>query len=140
MSARDRFNQTREAVIEHHRICLEIMACGEDWKPEEVRVPKGDPTCTKALHLLDWSDKLATLEARKDELEEFIGLTLAIIEGVRVGLGEEYADVLDARYIDCMTWRDMGVNKSTGKHRVSVACDWVDSLGVAKILAGDYEI
>ena len=99
MSARDRFNRTRDAVIEHHRICLEIMACGDDWKPEEVRVPKGDPTCTKALHLLDWSDKLATLEAR-----------------------------------------DMGMNKSTGKHRVSVACDWVDSLGVSKILAGDYEI
>ena len=142
MSARDRFVQTRSAVIELNNIKALIMSDGDDWKPPGVKVHAvSDPTALRAIRNVDeWGEQLAELRKREAELEHFIGTTLAIIEAVRSGLGSDYADILDARYIDCLTWAQMDVAKSTGKMKVAIAFDWIDSIGISKLLRGEVEV
>ena len=142
MSARDRFVQTRQYVIELNNIKALIMTDGDDWKPPGVKVHAvSDPTASRAIRNVDeWGEQLAELRKRESELEHFIGTTLAIIEAVRSGLGSDYADILDARYIDCLTWKQMDVAKSTGKMKVAIAFDWIDSIGISRLLREDYEV
>ena len=142
MTARDRFVQTRSAVIELNNIKALIMSDGDDWKPPGVKVHAvSDPTASRAIRNVDeWGEQLAELRKREAELEHFIGTTLAIIEAVRSGLGSDYADILDARYIDCLTWKQMDIPKSTGKLKVASAFDWVDSIGISRLLRGEVEI
>lgn len=142
MTARDRFVQTRQAVIELNNIKALIMSDGDDWKPPGVHVHGvSDPTASRAIRNVDeWGEQLAELRKREAELEHFIGTTLAIIEAVRDGLGADYADILDARYIDCLTWKQMDVAKSTGKMKVAIAFDWIDSIGISRLLREDYEV
>lgn len=142
MSARDRFVQTRKAVIELNNIKALIMSDGDDWKPPGVKVHAvSDPTASRAIRNVDeWGEQLVELRKREAELEHFIGTTLAIIEAVRSGLGSDYADLLDARYIDCLTWKQMDVAKSTGKMKVAIAFDWIDSIGISRLLREDYEV
>ena len=142
MTARDRFVQTRQAVIELNNIKALIMSDGDDWKPPGVKVHAvSDPTASRAIRNVDeWGEQLAELRKREAELEHFIGTTLAIIEAVRSGLGSDYADILDARYIDCLTWAQMDMPKSTGKMKVAIAFDWIDSIGISKLLRGEVEV
>lgn len=142
MSARERFVQTRSAVVELNNIKALIMTDGDDWKPPGVKVHAvSDPTASRAIRNVDeWGEQLAELRKREAELEHFIGTTLAIIEAVRSGLGSDYADILDARYIDCLTWAQMDMPKSTGKMKVAIAFDWIDSIGISRLLREDYEV
>lgn len=142
MTARERFVQTRQAVIELNNIKALIMSDGDDWKPPGVKVHAvSDPTASRAIRNVDeWGEQLAELRKREAELEYFIGMTLQIIEAVRIGLGAEYADLLDQRYIDCLTWKQMDVSKSTGKMKVAIAFDWIDSVGVSRLLKGEHEV
>ena len=142
MSARDRFVQTRSAVVELNNIKALIMSDGDDWKPPGVKVHAvSDPTASRAIRNVDeWGEQLAELRKREAELEYFIGVTLAIIEAVRSGLGSDYADILDKRYIDCLTWQQMDMPKSTGKLKVAIAFDWVDSIGISRLLRGEMEV
>lgn len=142
MTARDRFVQTRQYVIELNNIKALIMSDGDDWKPPGVKVQAvSDPTASRAIRNVDeWGEQLAELRKRESELEHFIGTTLAIIEAVRSGLGSDYADILDARYIDCLTWAQMDMAKSTGKMKVAIAFDWIDSIGISKLLRGEVEV
>ena len=146
MSARDRFVATRKAVIELDNIHALIMTEGDDWKPPGVKVRGiADPTASRAIRNVDeWQDQLAELRKREDELTSYIGTTLAVIEGVRKGFGEIYANLLDWRYIDCLTWKqihdDYGIIRTSGKYLVSIAFDWIDTIGVSRILKGDTEI
>lgn len=142
MTARDRFVQTRQYVIELNNIKALIMSDGDDWKPPGVKVHAvSDPTASRAIRNVDeWGEQLAELRKREAELEHFIGVTLAIIEAVRDGLGADYADILDARYIDCLTWKQMDVAKSTGKMKAAIAFDWIDSIGISRLLREDYEV
>ena len=142
MSARDRFVQTRQAVIELNNIKALIMSDGDDWKPPGVKVHAvSDPTASRAIRNVDeWGEQLAELRKREAELEHFIGTTLQIIEAVRSGLGSDYADILDKRYIDCLTWQQMDMPKSTGKMKVAIAFDWVDSIGISRLLRGEVEV
>ena len=142
MTARDRFVQTRQAVIELNNIKALIMSDGDDWKPPGVKVHAvSDPTASRAIRNVDeWGEQLAELRKRESELEYFIGTTLAIIEAVRDGLGADYADILDKRYIDCLTWAQMDMPKSTGKMKVAIAFDWIDSIGISKLLRGEVEV
>lgn len=144
---RDRFVQTREAVIELDYIKAKLSEQGDDWHPERIKgteVP--DPTGNKAAYNVDeLGPMLEELRKREGELERFIGTTLAIIEGVREGLGDLYAAILDQRYIDGLPWSQVmyegkQVKASTGKAKVSLAFDWIDSLGVTRVLGGDYEL
>lgn len=142
MTARDRFVQTRQAVIELNNIKALIMSDGDDWKPPGVHVHAvSDPTASRAIRNVDeWGEQLAELRKREAELEHFIGVSLAIIEAVRSGLGSDYADILDKRYIDCLTWKQMDVAKSTGKMKVAIAFDWIDSIGISRLLREEYEV
>ena len=146
MAARDRFEQTRKAVVELAAIQALILVNGDDWKPDGVKAATPDPTANKAIYNVDvLGEKLEEWRRREAELVKFIGATIRIIEGVRRGLGDAYASVLDQRYIDGLAWSDVRydgrkVPKSTGKLRVAVAFDWIDSIGVAGIFDGEYEI
>ena len=146
MSARDRFVQTRSAVVELNNIKALIMSDGDDWKPPNVR-GKGiaDPTAARAIRNVDeWGEQLEELRRRETELESFIGVSLAIIESVRDGFGDIYALLLDARYIDGLTWAqihdDYGIAKSTGHYLLGIAFDWIDSVGVSRLLREEYEV
>ena len=146
MSARDRFVQTRSAVVELNNIKALIMSDGDDWKPQNVR-GKGiaDPTAARAIRNVDeWGEQLEELRRRETELESFIGVSLAIIESVRDGFGDIYALLLDARYIDGLTWAqihdDYGIAKSTGHYLLGIAFDWIDSVGVSRLLREEYEV
>lgn len=147
MTARDRFTATYRAVIELNNIKALIASDGDDWKPPGVHAPGvGDPTASRAIRNVDyWGVKLEELRKRETELEDFIGVTLAIIEAVRAGLGNDYADLLDQRYIDGFAWRDVTlrgevVPRSTGKRKIAIAFDWIDSVGVSHLLRGEYEV
>lgn len=144
---RDRFTQTRESVIELNEIQALIWSNGDDWQPDTPKSPNAsDPTALRACYNVDiWQDRLNDLRKRESQLIDFIGVTLELIEGVRDGLGDEYASILEQRYIDCYTWSEVTYNgskvaRSTGKRKVSIAFDWIDSLGVTNVLAGYYEI
>ena len=143
---RDRFEQTREAVTELATIQALIWAGGDDWKPETPGKPQtSDPTANKAIYNVDmWAGRLDDLRKREEYLIEYIGQTLEIIEAVRDGLGIEYAQVLDGYYIDGATWRQVskeyGLSVSSCKRKRDIACDWVDSLGVSRVIGGEYEL
>lgn len=146
MSARDRFVQTRSAVVELNNIKALIMSDGDDWKPPGVKVHAvSDPTASRAIRNVDeWGEQLAELRKREAELEHFIGTTLQIIEAVRDGLGDTYAQLLDARYIDDEPWAHiqerLNINKKRGSYLLNIAFDWVDSVGVSRLLRKDYEV
>ena len=146
MSARDRFVATRKAVIELDNIHALIMSEGDDWKPPGVHV-KGiaDPTASRAIRNVDeWQDQLAELRRREEELTSYIGTTLAVIEGVRNGFGEIYATLLEHRYIDVWTWAQIydeyGIKRQYGHYLINIAFDWIDSVGVSRILNEDLEL
>lgn len=142
-----RLLQTRKSVKRLNTVQLLIMFECDDWKPERARASNdiSDPTARAAIYNVDeLSPRLEALHAERDELLSYIGDTLAIIEAIRNGLGDKFADACDWLYIDCMTARDIrlqhGVVKRTLYNRVDIACDWVDSIGVSKLLDGDYEL
>ena len=146
MSARDRFEQTRKAVVELAAIQALIAVNGEDWRPDGIKAGTPDPTANRAIYNVDvLGVKIEEWRKREAELVKFIGATIRIISGVRRGLGDAYASILEQRYIDGVTWSDVRydgrkVPKSTGKLRAAVAFDWIDSIGVAGIFGGEYEI
>lgn len=146
MSARDRFVATRKAVIELDNIKALIMTDGEDWKPPGVRTQGiADPTASKAIRNVDeWGEQLVELRRREEELTNYIGTTLGVIEGVRNGFGEIYATLLEHRYIDIWTWKQIhdeyGVTRQYGHYLIGIAFDWIDSVGVSRLLREDYEV
>jgi hypothetical protein len=96
------------------------------------------------------SEKLEALKQEESELESFIGESLAIINAVEIGLGEEYAIVLDSRYIDLWKWKDIAklftnaknetVATRTVQNWAQIAFDWIDSVGISRLLKGDTEL
>lgn len=147
MNAKHRFEQTRRAIVRLDEVHALIMYDCDDWKPASVHTKsdKSDPTANKAIHNVDeLAEKLEGLRKEEGELTEFIGLTLRIIQAVRVGFGEIYANLLDARYINGLTWAQVyelhGIAKSTGHYLIDIACDWIDSVGVSRLLKGDTEV
>ena len=147
LNAKERFERVRAAVYRLHDVQLLIMNGCEDWRPQTVRARRQvpDPTANAAIYHVDQVEKmLHALKVEESELLRTIGAALVIIQGVRDGLGDKYADVLEWRYIDCRTWEyirdEYGVSRRTGNRRANVAFDWADSIGVTRILAGDFEI
>lgn len=141
MTARDRFVLTRKYVVELDGVKALIMTEGDDWKPPGVHVRGvSDPTATRAIRNVDeWGEQLAELRKRESELEHYIGVTLELIEAVRVLLGDKYADVLEARYIDLLEWRDVkacgeSISRTTAYTYASIAFDWMDSVGISVLL------
>lgn len=148
MTARERFIKTRKAIIELDTIKAKLIECGEDWQPEQVRVNGilSDPTALQATYNVDvLGDLLENLRQRESELEFFIGETLMIIARVAEGLGKDYAQLLDQRYIDGLEWKDVtingvGISRQSGKRKLDIAFDWIDSLGVERLRKGDFDL
>lgn len=147
MNAKERFKETRKAIVRLDEVKSLIMNDGEDWRPQQVKAKAGisDPTANRAIYNVDTlGDIREALHAEETELETFIGDSLKIIHAVNVGFGEIYATLLEARYIDGRPWSDVyddyGIVKSTGHYLLDIAFDWIDSIGVSRLLKEDYEI
>lgn len=147
MDARARFEATRKAVKRLDDVHLLLMHGGDDWKPEGVRSAHetSDPTANRAIYNVDEGDEiLAALRREERELTDLIGESLVIISAVRKGFGTPYGNLLEWRYIDCETWTiihdDHGIPKSTGHYLLGIAFDWIDSMGVSRLLRGDSEL
>lgn len=147
MQARERFEETRRSINRLDEVHALIMYECDDWKPPTIRArgEKSDPTANRAAYNVDeLAEKLAALRREESELTEFIGVTLAIIAAVRSGFGEIYANVLEWRYVDGWTWKriheEHGIKRHVGYYLVNIAFDWVDSIGVSRLLKGQYEI
>lgn len=146
MDAKTRFDRTREAVKRLDEINLLIMF-DDDWHPEGVRASNetSDPTANRAIYIVDErEEELKALLAEQCELQDFIGVSLVIIDGVRDGFGEIYATLLDHRYIDTWTWRcihdELGITRDRGRYLLDVAFDWIDSVGVSRLLRGEMDV
>ena len=139
----------KKAVARLHDVQLMIMNGCDDWRPPSVssRHSIPDPTASAAIRLADEvNPMLNTLRTEEAELIDFIGEALVIIRAVRDGMpgGDKYADVLEWRYVDCLTWDyikdEFGVPRRTARDREGVAFDWIDSIGITRILVGDLEL
>ena len=90
------------------------------------------------------ADKLEALRAEERELLQFIGDSLAIIAAVKQGFGEIYANLLEWRYIDGWTFmrihKEKGLPRSTCYNLVDIAFDWIDSVGVSRLLRGQTDV
>ena len=147
MNAKSRFEATRAAISRLDEVKALIMYGCDDWRPEGVRtsIATSDPTAAAAIRAVDeLADKLDALRAEESELEDLIGTSLAIIAAVRVGFGEIYANLLEWRYIDGWTWKrihdDKGIKRHVGYDLVIIAFDWIDSVGVSRLLRGENEL
>lgn len=146
-NAKSRFEQAKRAVARLHEVQLMIMNDCDDWRPPSVssRNAQPDPTANAAIrHVDELEGKLKALRDEESELIDLIGEALVIIRAVRDGLGDKYADVLEWRYIDCASWdyicSEYGVIKRTGNRNINIAFDWIDSIGITRIFAGDFEV
>lgn len=147
MNAKSRFEATRAAVSRLTEVKALIMYGCDDWQPEGVRtsVATSDPTAAAAIRAVDeLADKLDALRAEESELEDLIGTSLVIIAAVRRGFGEIYATLLEHRYIDVWSWariyEEFGIKRTTGYDLINVAFDWIDSVGVSRLLRGEVDV
>ena len=147
VDAKTRFEQTRQAVKRLNDVKLLIMNGCDDWKPLDVksRHETSDPTANQAIYNVDTLEsRLIALRAEESELEDFIGESLKIITAVHSGFGEIYAYLLEWRYIDGYTWQriydDWGIKKARGHYLLDVCVDWIDSVGISRLLNGNYEL
>lgn len=147
MNARERFERTRKAVKRLTEVQALIMYDCDDWKPPGVKArhETSDPTANRAIYNVDeLAEKLAALRAEERELLQLIGESGTIIEAVRDGLGDKYADVLEARYIDGWNWMQIKdeyeIKRPYGHYLLDVAFDWIDSVGVSRLLRGQIEL
>ena len=147
MNAKERFQRTKRAVKRLHEVQLQIMYGCDDWKPPQVKTKtdKSDPTANKAIYNVDeLGEKLDALRSEESELIELIGTSIAIIAQVRAGFGEIYANLLEWHYIDGQTWtqisEDRNVNRTYCYELVDIAFDWIDSVGISRLLKGDFYV
>lgn len=147
MDAKSRFEATRNAIKRLDEVHLLLMYDCDDWKPPTIRTKsdKSDPTANQAIyHVDELSDKLEALRREESELLQLIGDTLAIIEAVREGFGEIYANLLEWRYIDGWTVKQIAEEKKLNRtycyQLVDIAFDWIDSVGVSRLLSGQHEL
>ena len=147
MNAKERFQRTKRAVKRLHEVQLQIMYECDDWKPPQVKTKtdKSDPTANKAIYNVDeLGEKLEALRKEETELTDFIGVSLAIIEAVRNGFGEIYALMLERYYIDGWSYERINEEYAILRRRLyyllDIAFDWIDSVGVSKLLNGDVEL
>lgn len=145
--ARDRFIKTKHSIERLNEVKLLIMYDCDDWKPPTVKSKHqiSDPTANKATYNVDeLGEKLAALRKEEQELEEFIGVTLAIIHAVRVGFGEIYANLLEWHYIDGLKIsqisKENNLNRTYCYQLIDIVFDWIDSVGISRLLRGENEL
>ena len=141
--ARSFFEAVGRAVDSMARIDNQLMYGieGIERRPGMGARPlMSDPTASAALFAESAKLAMERLRGRREAMELIVGAGLAVIEGVRLALGDGRADVLEARYIDRLAWEDvaerLGVSRSTAIRRADVALEWVDSVGWRRAIEG----
>ena len=146
LTAKKRFEQVRRDVKRLDEVNLAIMFECDDWQPPIIKAhnEQSDPTASQATYRVDdLLPRLQALKVEQIELQDRIGIALVLIEAVRTGLGERYASILEWRYIDDIRWgqiKEYGIARTTGYELINIACDWIDSVGISKLMRGDYEL
>lgn len=147
MNAKERFEATRRAIGRLAEVQALIMYDCDDWQPESVHSAHevSDPTARQAIYAVDeLADKLEALRKEERELTDLIGDTLAIIDAVKQGFGTIYGNLLEWHYIDGQTWtqihEERGIPRSTCYYLRDIAFDWIDSVGVSRLLRGEVEV
>ena len=147
MDARERFERTRKAVKRLAEVQALIMYDCDDWHPPGVKAHNetSDPTAKRAIYNVDeLAEKLTALRAEERELIQLIGESGTIIEAVKSGFIDKYGYVLEWRYIDCETWASIAdaydVTERTVQNWAQWACEWIDSVGVSRLLRGEVEV
>lgn len=99
-----------------------------------------DPTASAALFAESAKARMEDIAARREAMELIVGAGLAVIEGVRLALGDGRADVLEARYVDRLTWDDVGervgCTRSTAHEWCKETFDWIDAVGWRRAVEG----
>lgn len=121
-------------AVRKHDAAMRIVTDGEPRRGEGGGVHTSsisDPTARAA-------ESAMRAQQVVDAMQEIIGEGLRVIEAIRVTLGDEYGDALDARYIDLLSWRDvaarLGCTHPTAMARAGAAIDWYDHKGRAWLL------
>lgn len=137
MDAREWFDDVRRAAIALGPAEAELAALYGPGSPAGVGVRSGSAgdggMLAKAMSASRLRDEVA-------ELEHVVGAALKVVAGVRAGMGERYADALELRYIDAMPWDEVAERIGCKRRRAmelrDIACDWVDSVGMACVAGG----
>jgi predicted DNA-binding protein (UPF0251 family) len=138
MRAREIFEQCRDACERIEELTFAIDNGGGQRKGEPTHGGGiSDPTASRAIYL---AEKMPELIAERDELIAFVGECMRIIDGIRIAFTGAYAACVEMRYIDgmriCDIAEEMGVSKGTVHRRISVAFDYVDTVGVRRASLG----
>jgi hypothetical protein len=139
--AREYFETVRSECRKMEELQFQMAECADGIRAASYEAGAasavGNPTERRALSDLERSSRL---EAGMQELADDVAEALALISGVGQIMGERYAKVLEARYIDGMTWDDVAlaadVSRRTAMRCRDTACDLIDALGRAHILQG----
>ena len=109
-----------------------------------LKAKKTKETKVEAIYIEKISVTAPDGNGEEHELEAFIGETLAIIEAVRDGFGEIYANLLEWHYIDGQKWTQIsnarGINRTYCYQLVDIAFDWIDSVSVSRLLKGEMDV
>ena len=143
MDARTYFDTIPAKVARARILRLTINAAGgpRALRPDAIRASggtPGDPT-SKACEAVE--ARRAELQAIEADLDE----ARAIVEGIRAGLGDKYADAIHGRYLKppagsklpasyAVVGQRCGIERHTIMHRANVALDWLDSVGRARAI------
>ena len=137
--SRSFFTEAHHAARKIEEMQRIISSGGEEYQARHgsaggSKPEHSDPTAQAAIRLgaiLDWA------KAEQQAAEETVGEALEVLAGVEIGLGRDYADVLELRYIDGMPWVDVcmfvGKSRSQANRYMAVAHDWVDSQGIERV-------
>ncbi len=142
MGAREQFEEAARAARKLPAVESELAALGESWRRGEwlgsgAKGWHGDPTASRAGYRMGRS---AALEQEREALRAVIEDARTLANGVGELLGKGYEDALLYRYVEDKPWQQvadaLGVCLKTAHNRVNTACDTVDALGRARVLAG----
>lgn len=115
-----------------------INSGGEEYQARHSasgsRPGHSDPTAAAAIRndaILEWARR------EMGEACETVGDALEVLAGVENGLGRVYADVLEYRYIDGLSWGEvcmlLGTSRTTAYRYITAAHNWIDSQGLERV-------
>lgn len=104
------------------------------------RVAFPDPTASRAIFLAEVEPGLIAREAeRLRRAEDLVSCASSVIAAVAAAFGAKYADALEARFVDDLTWEDAarrcGCSRRAVIDRSDIALDLIDMHGVRWVLS-----
>lgn len=110
-----------------------------------------NPTLSAAMASDGLEARLADMERERSGLEAAVSVLADVIAGMRLALGDAYADVMADWYLlgpeRCyagpgLTWQDVaderGISLRTAMRRRSVAIDWLEDVGLTGAIEGRF--